>query len=131
MKARSESTFDITSWVDQPYDEQDGVKLSRTTVKKTFRGGIDGQSTAELLMTFAQGGSAAYVGFERISGRLDGRAGTFVLHHNATASAGAQSAQWTVVPGSGTGDLFGLRGEARIGGGSEETHTFTLEYELP
>lgn len=131
MKARAEATFDITGWDEQPYDEQDGIKLSKTRVTKTFHGGIDGDSTAELLMAMAPEGSAAYVGFERIVGRLDGRAGTFILHHNATASKGAQSAQWTVVPESGTGELLGLRGDAQIGGDASGTHTFTLEYELP
>ncbi|MFN2519423.1 MAG: DUF3224 domain-containing protein [Candidatus Limnocylindria bacterium] len=131
MKARVEATFDITGWDDQPYDEQDGVKLSRTRVTKIFHGGIEGESTAELLMAFGHDGSAAYVGFERISGRIDGRPGSFVLHHNATASAGTQSADWTVVPGSGTGELVGLRGTARIAGDSKTGHTFTLDYEVP
>ncbi|MDP9265689.1 MAG: DUF3224 domain-containing protein, partial [Chloroflexota bacterium] len=53
------------------------------------------------------------------------------LHHNATASRGAQSAEWTVVPDSGTGELTGLRGDARIAGDPKGTHTFTLDYDLP
>ena len=131
MKGRSEARFDITGWDDQPYDEHEGVKLSRTRVTKTFSGGIEGESTAELLMAFGHDGSAAYVGFERISGRVDGRAGTFVLHHSASASGGEQSAEWSVVPGSGTEELRGLRGRARIAGDSKTGHTFTLDYELP
>jgi hypothetical protein len=88
---------------------QDGVSLSRTRVTKTFTGDIQGTSTAELLMAQAPEESAAYVGMERIVGTVNGRAGSFVLHHSATADRGAQSTSWTVVPDSGTGELRGIR----------------------
>jgi hypothetical protein len=123
-------TFDIESWDEQPYDEQEGVKLTRTRVIKTFHGDLEGKSTAELLMVYAREGSAAYTGFERISGRLGGRAGSFVLYHSASLSSEGQSALWRAVSESGTGELAQLRGEMDIvsepGGG----HSFTLDYEL-
>ena len=49
--------------------------------------------------------SAAYVGVERVTGRVNGREGSFVYLHTATAAGGAQSASWPVVDGSGTGEL--------------------------
>jgi hypothetical protein len=67
---------------------------------------------------------------ERIEGRINGRAGSFVLHHSATADRGAQAASWTVVPDSGTGELRGLRGQARIDVSPDGGHTFTLDYDL-
>ncbi len=130
MTTRAAGTFTIDGWQEEPYDERDGVKLARTRVTKTLQGQIEGQSTAELLMAYAPEGPAAYVGFERIVGRVHDRAGSFVLHHSATSSRGAQSASWTVVPDSGTGDLRGLRGEAHIAVGPDGGHTFTLNYEL-
>ena len=131
MSSRATGTFDIDSWEATAYDEADGVTLSRTKVTKTFHGEIEGHSTAELLMAGTQHeGSAAYVGFERVTGRVGGRSGSFVLHHTATMTRGAQSASWTVVPDSGTGELAGLSGTATItqepGGG----HTFTLDYDF-
>jgi hypothetical protein len=125
------ATFVIDSWTPEPAEEQDGVTLTPTRVTKTFHGDVEGQSTADLLMAQAQEESAAYVGFERISGRVHGRAGTFVLHHTATRARSEQSATWSVLPDSGTGELLGLRGEAKIGVNPDGTHTFTLEYELP
>lgn len=130
MSIRATSMFDIDSWDGTPYDERDGVALSRTRVTKTFHGDIEGKSTAELLMAGAQEGSAAYVGFERIEGRLHGRSGSFILHHSATMSHDAQSASWTVVPDSGTGELRSLRGEAKIINEPDGGHTFTLDYDL-
>jgi hypothetical protein len=99
---------------------------------KTFHGDFECQSTAELLMASGQvETSRAYVGFERVVGRVQGRSGSFVLHHNASGSEGGeQLARWSVLPDSGTSELRGIRGEARIDIEPDGTHTLTLDYEL-
>lgn len=131
MSTRAKATFEINTWDEKPYDEQEGAKLTRTHVTKTFHGEVEGESTAELLMAYAaEEGSAAYVGFERFLGRLQDRSGSFVLHHDATSSRGRQSATWSVVPDSGTGELRGLRGEARISVEPDGGHSFTLDYDF-
>lgn len=131
MSERATSTFTIDAWDARPYDERDGTTLSRTRVTKTFHGDLQGTSTAELLMAVtAVEGSAAYVGFERIEGTLQGRAGSFVLHHSATGARGAQSASWTIVPDSGAGELARISGEARIDVAPDGTHTLILDYHL-
>lgn len=130
MSIQATSTFDIDSWEAAPYDEQDGVSLSRTRVTKTFHGEIEGQSTAELLMVGAQNGSAAYVGIERIVGRVNGHSGSFILQHSATMTRDASSASWTIVPDSGTGELRSLRGGAQIVNEPDGGHAFILDYEL-
>lgn len=135
MDKKAKGAFEITSWDEEPYDERDGVKLSQARVTKTYRGDIEGESTTELL--FAHGlkeGSAAYVGIERIEASVDGRAGSFVLHHSA-GSSGSHSgeegwAAWTVVPDSGTGGLQGLRGEATLAMAPDGGHTFELDYDF-
>ena len=130
MSERATASFEVTSWDEQPYDERDGVKLSRTRVVKAFRGDIEGESTAELLMAMAGEGSAAYVGMERVSGRVNGRAGSFVYLHTATATGGSRSASWTVVAGSGTGELAGISGQLGIDSLPDGGHVLTLDYEL-
>ena len=130
MSERATASFDITTWDEQPYDDRDGVKLSRTRVVKAFRGQIEGESTAELLMAVAGEDSAAYVGVERVSGRVNGRQGSFVYLHTATAAGGTRSASWPVVAGSGTGELAGIRGSISIDNLPEGGHVLTLDYEL-
>lgn len=94
---------------------------------KTFRGDVEGESTTDLLMASgAEEGSAAYAGFERVHGR----SGSFVLHHSATMERGEGKAAWSVVPGSGTGGLRGLRGEATISAALDGGHSFALDYDL-
>ena len=133
MGAQATGTFEIETWDEKPYDEEEGTRLTRTRVTKTFRGDVEGESVAELLMAYgSEEGSAAYVGFERVVGRVHGRSGSFVLHHTASSdgSGGRPSAAWSVVPDSGTGELRGIRGEALIsvepGGG----HSFSLDYAI-
>jgi hypothetical protein len=132
MGTIAKSTFIIDSWDEQAYDEQEGAKLSRTRVTKTFHGDLEGTSTAELLMALASAeGGMAYVGFERITGSLHGRSGSFVLHHTATGSAATgPSATWSIVPGTGTSALAGITGTGIIRH-PDGSHEFTLDYTLP
>ncbi len=133
MGTHAADTFEIDSWEGEPYDEREGARLTRTRLTKTFSGDVEGESTAELLMAYAaEEGSAAYVGFERLVGSVHGRSGSFVLHHTASSAgpSGERSAAWPVVPDSATGELRGLRGEARIINEPDGGHSFTLDYDF-
>ena len=130
MSARATGEFVIDTWEPAVWDERAGVTLTHTHVTKTFRGEIEGTSVAELEMCVTSAGPAAYVGVERIEARVQGRVGSFILIHHAVAAEGAQTATWTVAPGSGTGELRGLRGAATIGDGPEGGHSFILDYDL-
>jgi hypothetical protein len=123
--------FDIGRYeAADPYDDQDGVALSRAAIQKTFRGDIEGESTLEMLAAHGPGGPAGYVAIERVTGSVHGRAGSFVLLHAGTMTAEGPWAVWPIVPGSGTGALAGIRGEGRIDMDADGAHTFTLDYEL-
>ena len=131
MSTRATGTFEIGTWEEQPYDEREGTKLSRAHLTKTFRGDVEGESAAELLFAYGtEEGSAAYAGFERVTGRVHGRSGSFVLHHSATMERGEGKSSLSVVPNSGTGELRGLRGEATISAAPDGGHSFTLDYDL-
>lgn len=131
MSTHAAGTFEIESWDEKPYEMREGTLLTRTRLTKTFSGDVEGESTAELLMAYgSEEGSAAYVGLERVTGRVHSRFGSFVLWHNAAMERGEGKFSLDVVAEPGTGELRGLRGEARIcvepGGG----HSFTLDYDL-
>lgn len=121
--------FDITRWVEVPYDEPvDGPKLARATVEKRFSGILEGTSRAELLL--CQGGDGAgYLGSERVTGVLDGREGTFVIQHGGIVDGETPRAFGSIVPGSGTGDLEGIRGSAAFSHDATGAH-LTLTYIL-
>jgi hypothetical protein len=115
MPTVATAEFSITTWEPTPYDEEvAGPKMTRTVVNKTFTGALTGSSVAELLTCESASGSAGYVAMERVEGTLDGRAGTFVIQHGGLFDAvtGKATPYGAIVPGSGTGELAGLRGSA-------------------
>jgi hypothetical protein len=75
--------------------------------------------------TARQPGTASFVGIERVSGSIAGRTGTFVLQGLVTLTRNRVTGRWSVVSGSGTGDLAGLRGDggftAELGQGADIT----------
>jgi Protein of unknown function (DUF3224) len=131
MKRTANARFAIKGWDEKPYGEAQGLpKLTRATVSKTFSGDIEGESQVEYLMMYRSDGSASFVGLERVVGRLNGKSGSFVLQRTGTFEGGQAKESYSIVSGSGTGELRTLRGEgtSSVGHGSE--HPFTLTYEL-
>ena len=105
--------------------------LGRLSIAKTFSGDIAGTSTGEMLTAMTPiKGSAVYVAIERVRGSIDGRHGTFVLHHEGISERGEQRLSISVVPDSGSGALTGLSGTMTlvIANG---VHSYELTYELP
>ena len=132
MKTHASATFEIKAWDEQPYAEfEGGRKLTRASVKKTLHGDIEGEGSVEYLMAYGEDGSACFVGMERVVGRVGNRSGSFVLQHSGTFAGGIANATWFVVPGSGTGELVGLRGEGGAATGHAQQYALTLDYELP
>lgn len=123
--------FAIKAWDEKPYGEGLGLpKLTRATVTKTFTGDLEGEGQVEYLMVYRGDGSATFVGLERVVGRLAGRTGSFVLQRTGVFQGGRAKEAYTVVPGSATGDLQGLRGDGSSAVGHGAEHPFTLNYEL-
>jgi hypothetical protein len=117
---RAVATFHNDTYDEETYDNREGSVLGRLHITRTFEGDITGHSSAELLTARSPDGSAAYVAIDRINGSVNGREGSFVL----ASSAGA------VVPGSGTGELRGLAGEAEITVDEDGVHRLALEFTL-
>jgi hypothetical protein len=106
-------------------------KRGRMSIDKQFAGDLVATAHGQMLtaMTDVQG-SAVYVAIETVSGTLDGREGSFVLHHRGIMERGQSSLSVSVVPDSGSGGLTGIAGDFRIviEGGK---HAYEFEYSLP
>jgi Protein of unknown function (DUF3224) len=123
--------FAIKSWDEKPYSEgQDQPRLTRASVTKTYTGDIDGEAHVEYLMMYRSDGSAAFVGLERVVGRIGSKTGTFVLQRTGVFEGGQAKESYAVIPGSASGDLRGLRGDGSSAVGHGMEHPFTLSYEL-
>ncbi|HEX7150239.1 MAG TPA: DUF3224 domain-containing protein [Thermoanaerobaculia bacterium] len=92
-----------------------GAEFGRMAIDKTFSGELSGTSKGEMLSAMGSGeGSGVYVAIERVTGTLNGKKGTFVLHHRGVMTRGVQEHAVDVVPDSGTDELKGLTGSMKI-----------------
>jgi hypothetical protein len=108
---KATGSFTIKGWDEQPFAELEGApKLTQARVTTTYTGDLDGEGTSTLVMAY-DGADASYAGYERVVGSLGGRSGSFVLRLAGGFEQGAARTDWTVVDGSGAGELAGLRGE--------------------
>ncbi|HKN67626.1 MAG TPA: DUF3224 domain-containing protein [Gemmatimonadaceae bacterium] len=131
MKQTANARFAITNWDEKPYSEgPDQPKLTRASVSKTLTGDIEGKSQTEYLMVYRPDGSATFVGVEHVTGRVAGRSGSFVLQRLGAFEGGQAKESYSVISGSGTGDLRSIRGDGASSVGHGMEHPFTLTYEL-
>jgi len=83
-------------------------------LNETFTGDIYGESPVRALQVLRDDHSASLVSVQRFRRKLGGRRGPFVLQGQEIIENGKIKATWFVVPGSGTGDLSGQRGEGGL-----------------
>jgi hypothetical protein len=109
---------------------ENGIKLGRMSIEKTWNGELNAKSRGEMLsaMTSVKG-SAGYVAIEQVTGSLSGKKGSFVLQHFGTMDNGEDRLILEVIPDSGTGELKGLTGKMAIRI-EEGTHYYDFEYTL-
>jgi|SRR5580765_3180784 hypothetical protein len=127
---RAAGPFDVK--ITPQDDNSDDPLLSRMILDKTYLGDLEATAAGQMLAAgTAVKGSAAYVAIEKVSGTLNGRAGTFVLQHVGIMNRNAPQLTITVVPDSGTGDLQGLSGKMTIIIAPDGKHSYDFEYALP
>ncbi len=127
----TKATFKITSWDEEPFDDpEDGPKLTRAHVRKSFHGDLSGTGNLMYVMAHLDAGNATFTGFEKVVGSLGGRTGSFVLRHAGSYDGEKATAVYEVVSGSGTDGLTGLSGTGGFSAGHAEEHDMTLDYEV-
>ena len=130
MTTRATGTFDV-QLTPEASQEGPGSTLGRMAIAKQFQGDLAGTSTGAMLSAMTPTrGSAGYVAIERVTGILQGRAGSFTLQHSGTMDRGAQQLVITVVPDSGTDGLAGITGRMRIIIEGKQ-HSYQFDYTLP
>jgi hypothetical protein len=109
---RHRSRVDVLRF--EKYDigtHDDGSVLVSTVLTERFTGAIEGMGFADHIRVLRPDGSGISTGIERVEGSVEGRRGSFILTaHGRNHSAREVSGTWTVQPGSGTGELTGIRG---------------------
>ncbi|KAA2252418.1 DUF3224 domain-containing protein [Solihabitans fulvus] len=121
---RANAVITVHKYEPAVYDEPaDGPVLTRIHVEESFDGDIEGVGVVEFLQSANADGSASFVGIERVNGTIAERSGSFLLQDTGIVEGDQVKGDWFVVPGSGTGELAGLRGEggfhAKLGEGAQ------------
>jgi Protein of unknown function (DUF3224) len=132
MSSGAETTFETTATFTIDLSPGDsllvGTALFRFT--KAWTGGLTGTSSGVMLSAGdPTSGNAGYVALENFDGSLDDRSGTFVLQQSGVMASSGSRLEYTIVPGSGTGQLAGLTGTVELAV-TADTHTVTVRYLL-
>lgn len=131
----NENTFTMKSWDERVISgADDSPRYAHARAVFDYSGIIQGTSTCDYLLYYAGAGYESEEqtgpGLERIEGSVGGRTGSFVIRHEATYGPDGIRLAFSVVAGSGTGELTGLSGSGTASGASE-TMAYTFDYALP
>ncbi len=127
-RTRAVARVTVQSSEATPYDQTVSPALVEIRLSETFAGDINGDSPVRALEVRRDDRSASLLSMQRFRGTLGGRQGTFVLQGQEIVENGKIRATWFVVPGSGTGDLSGLRGQGGFEGHFGKGSHGTLDY---
>ena len=127
---RATGTFRITGGREDVYADRNPGRLSRAGGDQAFSGDIEGTGRVEWLMCYRGDRTAEFVGMQEVAGSLDGRRGEFVLTSAGSHDGVRSSGTWTVVTGSGKGELSGIIGNGTWNAGPGPQATFELSYDL-
>jgi hypothetical protein len=115
MTTHLTATVEVSSWDEIPFDQRaDLPRVTRAVVARSYAGDVEGTSTTEWLMAYAEDGSATFVGLERLTGSFGGKAGSLVLQHVGSYADGVATARLTVLDGSGSGELANSEGRGEF-----------------
>jgi hypothetical protein len=130
MTMQASGTFDVKVIPAQESETAD-AGLGRMLLDKQYHGPLEARAQGQMLTAMASvEGSGVYVAVERVTGTLNGRHGSFMLHHTGVMTRGVPQLAINVVPDSGTEELTGLSGTLKITI-SEGKHFYDFEYSLP
>lgn len=131
MTSKAEATFKITGWNEQTISElEEGGKLKRAHVTKSYTGDLQGEGVVEYLMAYKANGSTSFVGYETVSCVVDEKSGSFIFEHRGQFKDGVVDSTWSIVEGSGAGALSGILGTVDFSAGHQEEYAITFNYEL-
>jgi Protein of unknown function (DUF3224) len=131
MATHADGTFKVEDWQEEEFGGfGEDRKLARASVRQAISGDIDGTGSVEWLMCYRPDRTADFVGLQHVDGRLEGRAGSFVMRVSGTFDGEEARGELSVVPGSGTGDLAGINGQGEFRAPKGPEARVSLDYDL-
>ena len=110
-KQRAPGRINVTSFEALPLDDAGAFTISQANVTEEFAGDLVGVGSVRFIMVDEPGGAKHFTGMDRFLGKIGGRSGSFIFQNSGTLEDDRLKSVWQVLPGSGTEELSGLRGE--------------------
>lgn len=107
----------------------EGVGMGGRNLDKVYSGDLEATGAGQMLSVLSPANTGVYVALERVTGRLAGREGSFVLAHRGVMTTTSRDLTIIVSPGSGTGALAGLEGSMSIEI-VDGKHGYSFDYRL-
>ena len=116
MEQHAKGGFDVKVVPQSWSDSSTAHGLGRFVLDKQYHGDLEATSEGQMLSAGdgKPGSSGVYVAIEKVTGKLQGREGSFALYHVGVMNKGVPTMNIQVVPDSGTGELQGLGGTLTI-----------------
>lgn len=111
----TQSKVEVAKYLREVLDHTDDSAMTvvETRLEENFSGGLVGKGIATHLRIERNDGTGMLTCYERITGSLDGRTGSFLLQASGfTDRHHTVHGRWEILEGSGTSELAGLRGYA-------------------
>jgi len=128
---KARGSFEVKGGTEDPYDELDGgTKLTHASGTQAFSGDISGEGAVHWLMLYRADKTARFVGLQRITGSIGGRSGSFVATAEGDHDGTGSTITFSIIPGSGTGDLTGISGDGSLVAKGGPNGTYELSYTI-
>jgi hypothetical protein len=128
--AEATGEFNVTTWDEQTYEELGDGKLTRAEIAAELKGDLAGTGTVTWLMCYRADGTADYLGYLNVNAAIDGRSGGFVIATSGAFDGKVATGPWTIVEGSGRGELSSISGQGTFDSPHGGTATYRLTYRL-
>jgi hypothetical protein len=119
--------MEVMSWEETLYDKAEGhPKFAHVRATHALHGHIEGEASVCYLMAYRPDQTAVFVGLVLVTGAVGSEEGSFLMYDVGTLQDGIAKGRWQILPGFGTGDLRGLRGDGHFAAGPRVA-TYLLE----
>ncbi len=129
-------TYTMTAWKETPLRElEPPQKCTSVVAPGNFTGPLVGEGQTFYVLNYITEKTGLFSGYTFFKGKISDKEGSFaegsfVLADDGTFDTIAARTKWTIIEGSGTGDLFGITGHGGFSATEGLKVTFDLEYEL-
>ena len=130
MTYHASGTFGSKPYYQTADPQARGAQITRWGFENQYHGDLEGISQGELLTTTPDPRlSGGFVAIEKVTGKLNGRSGSFWLQYHCLLTHAKGGITVVVMPDTGTGELTGLSGNLNIA--SAEGGQYKFDYTLP